>query len=220
MTSAMFADSIMGGWQAVKPHGLWGYTHFFFAWIDMTLTSSIGLSFAFIGLSDIGKLDEHSSTAWRIMISCYASLAAAWLWSLWTFWYWGFPILYLLVILVSCTFYLFCELYYLYKVNHQGLAWFLGTGASGFLGIYCLGFLPLRLCELLTPWWGNNEWWFFFSNAAVYSCYRYFIANRGSNIARLSSKRREELEMATLAVPVSSPSSAQVSLQPVFVPRS
>ena len=78
MTSAAFADSIMGGWAGVNVPGLFGALplpqlqiqlifspgvfKFFFAWMDMTLTSSIGVSLAFNGLSS----PFTSDLAWRL----------------------------------------------------------------------------------------------------------------------------------------------------------
>jgi len=218
MISAMFADSILGGWAGLGPgHGLYGSIKFLAAFLDMSLTSSIGLSFLFLGLSDLGVFDQDSPTARRVMFSCYAALWIAWLWTLWVNWYWGFPILYILVVVLSCFSYMICEFIYLYRVSSSGIAWIFATGSAGAVGLYCFGFYAAALCVFFTPWWGNNEWWFFFSNCAVYSLYRYFIANRGEQPASPRSASNEQ-ELRPIASS-SAPSTVPAALSPVFIPR-
>jgi len=210
MTSAMFADSLLGGWiNGQAPHGVLAWAKFLIAWVDVTLTSSIAVSFFFNGLSDLGKLNEDSKTARVVMFGTYVAIGIAWFYALWINWLWAFPILYLLLVFLACSGYVLCELIYLCRGNARGLGHLIAAGAFGLLGLLCLVMYPPKLCIVFTSWWGNSEWWFFFSNCAVWSVYQYFMANRTPT---RPSPRSDAPSGPT-------ESSAAVELEPIYAPR-
>jgi len=208
MTSAMFADSLLGGFMVEKPHDASSWAKFIFGWIDMTLTSSIAVSLAFNGLSDLGLLDEDSRKARSVMALTYATIGAAWLWALWTLWELSFFVLYVGIVILGCATFLIAELVYLCRASStsRGIAFLMACGMFGFAGLAMLFLYPPSLCVLLTPLFGNNEWWFLLANCAIWCLYRYYVMNRcpprrftpRSTMGRISAASASSVELEQL----------------------
>eukprot|EP01130_Rhizamoeba_saxonica_P001929 TRINITY_DN11749_c0_g1_i1.p1 TRINITY_DN11749_c0_g1~~TRINITY_DN11749_c0_g1_i1.p1 ORF type:complete len:288 (-),score=34.36 TRINITY_DN11749_c0_g1_i1:50-913(-) len=172
MTCAMMADSILTQTS--------GSAEFIFAIIDVTLTSSIAISFAFNGLIDVDILKEEKSTYIAMLVS-YSLTCAAWLYTFLAGWYMGFYYLYVVVIAVACTAYLLCETYYLFvKGHHAGLGWLVVGAAWGGVGLYTAIYWSPYLCTLFTPWFNGEFWWFIGSDISMYTIYRFWLENRQS----------------------------------------
>lgn len=111
------------------------FIHLFFGVLDVGLTSCIGLSFTFNALVDWRIIDEESRKTKMVLIcvlrtlifECmffsYLTIFIAWLFTFLYDWQNGFMILYVFLILTSCTFYVGAEIALIvHTANTTGLS--------------------------------------------------------------------------------------------------
>eukprot|EP01104_Vermistella_antarctica_P017497 TRINITY_DN6202_c0_g1_i1.p1 TRINITY_DN6202_c0_g1~~TRINITY_DN6202_c0_g1_i1.p1 ORF type:complete len:305 (+),score=48.46 TRINITY_DN6202_c0_g1_i1:141-1055(+) len=161
--------------------------------LDVGLTSSIGLSFGFNALIDLGILKETKAT-FAVMITSYVGLCALWYYTFIEM-YAGnagmksFMILYFGVVGVSCAFYMVAQIIILCRNHFRGIGWLLFGGAMGFFGILSV-FLPeiqLWFCEVLSPYFNGDFIWFLLSDFAMWGLYRYFITRAAADQVQRSA---------------------------------
>lgn len=148
--------------------------------IDVGLTSSIGMSFLFNGLIDLGILRETSYFTIFSMLATYFGLFVAWIYSFEYNWTQGFLYLYLGTVLFGCGTYCVTELIVLFKSKRfQGTQWLFGGGIAGFVGVLCITKWSAWLCQNWSPLLSGDFMWFLLSDVAMWCLYKYFVINKG-----------------------------------------
>jgi len=190
MPDAAYTDC----WLSANPGNI--YWDYFCAILDVGLTSSIGLSFFFSGLVDVGLLNENIKT-YTLMGFSYATIFAAWTWS---FYYQNyldqaFMYLYVYLIGISCGIYCITEtIHIISSKSIVGLGWVAVAGAAGAIGLAAIDFpqFDYWLCKNLGCHFAGDFIWFLLSDVAMYCCFKYFMARVDirrdmyqKNIARL-----------------------------------
>jgi len=181
MPDAMLTDCLL-------PH--WGnpddWPHFLIAVLDVGLTSSIGLSFGFLGLIDLGIISENSTGTIVTMVCSYLFFFGAWSYVIQNQMWSAFVILYVYVIGFSCALYCVAELIFLIKSKTtQGLIWIIIGGFAGAIGlgaIYFQGF-DYWLCKHFGCYFGGDFLWFVLSDISMYCIYKWFMTRKNGNNA-------------------------------------
>jgi hypothetical protein len=154
----------------------------FSAIVDAGLSSSIGLSFGFNALFDMGVMQPGIRSS-LIMLGSYAMIIAAWLYTALNGTRNAFVILYDGIIAVSCGLYCVITLIRIIKSKGLGLKWLLYGGFFGFVGLASVYFPSARnfWCIVFTPWFGAEFWWYVLSDLSMYCLYRYYMASHQTN---------------------------------------
>jgi len=177
MTFAMFVNCFF--WNSQQ----WPRMSMFTGLSDVTLTSSIGLSFSFNGLVDVGWINENSFATKLAMFLSYTALFSGWMYTFLDNWANGFYVLYLGVITVSCGLYSITEIMYILRQQtHNGLWWLVSGAASGGVGISALYLAianPTFFCFHFPKFMDESFWWFLFSDVSMYCLYKYYMVNKG-----------------------------------------
>jgi len=97
MTFAMLADCLVS-WD--------GLFRLVLEFIDVTLTSSVALSFAFNGLVDVGWIDENYKTM-TVMFVAYLGTSVPYLYAYFTNWGTAYNYIYFCSVGISCGLYVF-----------------------------------------------------------------------------------------------------------------
>jgi len=190
MFGTMMSDAAYNDcWISVNP-GTNPNFDLFIGLLDVGLTSSIGLSFFWNGLIDIGALNENWKTFTAMFVS-YASLFAGWYYVIVNQDWDGFLYLYVYVIGISCGIYCILETIHIIKSKSAaGLGW-VGvagvTGAVGLGGIYFPSF-DYWLCTTFGCHFAGDFVWFLLTDVAMFSCYKYFMARATLNQSSPPSK--------------------------------
>lgn len=178
MSDAFFNDSILSvnGTQS-------DLLHFVFMIIDVGLTSTIGMTFAFNGLIDVGLISESTTT-----FTVWGFLSGL-LFGLWTYviqaqYYEGFMYLYVYVIGFSCGLYCILEVYYLIKNrSSRALVWVAASCLTGGFGLASITDqnIAIWFCHNFGCFFGGEFMWFLLSDIAMYCCFRYYMSRVTSN---------------------------------------
>eukprot|EP01119_Soliformovum_irregulare_P006469 TRINITY_DN184_c0_g1_i2.p1 TRINITY_DN184_c0_g1~~TRINITY_DN184_c0_g1_i2.p1 ORF type:complete len:282 (-),score=15.07 TRINITY_DN184_c0_g1_i2:562-1407(-) len=178
MTDAMFNDCFLA--RHGNQHD---WVHFMFMLVDLGLTSSVGLSFAWNGLVDIGWINENSRKTQVGMLVSYLGLFGSWAYAIDTS-RWG-AFLYLYIGVVGLSGLIYCVTEITFKIRSRswdGMGWVLVaflTGAIGLAGVAVPSF-DLLLCHTFGCHFGGNFLWFVLTDVAMWSCYKFYMATLSS----------------------------------------
>jgi len=173
MSDAAFVDCIMSA------HGnQTDLVHIIFAVIDVGLTSSIGMSFFWDGLVDVGILSENI-TLYSMMFLSYVAIFSAWFYTIINEWWQGFIYFYVYLIFFCCGIYCITELIHLIQSRSAtGLGWVFVAGVSGGIGLTAVydANWDYWLCHNLGCHFSGDFIWFLLSDIAMWCCYKYYMA--------------------------------------------
>lgn len=155
------------------------FVHFYYAIIDVGLTSTIGFMFMIDGLLDAGVLKPKSPVTWSILATGAIAIFVGWYFALVSSSTLGFFIMYMVVVAIGCGTWVFVQLYLVIRDRDwSSLKWFFLAGSNGGLGFYTLMSSRAQrwLCETYGCHWGTNFIWFLMTDTAMYFIYRYYKA--------------------------------------------
>jgi len=155
-------------------------------YIDVALTSTVGLFWSFNGLVDVGLLKENSPPLYLLMVSSCGSLFYAWYGFIFQHKYQnkGFLILYFGPIFVSALIYGLAQLWRFFRGERSGWYYFVVAELAALIGVVTVftnGFLCSYLGPILSPWFNSDFWWFLLSDISMYAYYCYFISRKSVN---------------------------------------
>jgi len=187
MSDAAFADTIL---PLNENTDSWSY--WICMMVDLTLTSSVGLSFFWNGLVDVGILNEDNSSTLAAMLLSYIGIFLGWVYvSYYQLWLTGFPYLYIDLIAVSCGTYLLTETIHVIRTKDTaGLGWVALAGLSGLVGLASIAVpsLDVWCCHTFGCFYSGNFWWFLLTDVAMYSMWRYYAA-------RIEIRRKMKIQL-------------------------
>jgi len=154
------------------------FIHQFFMIMDVGLTSTIGMTFGFNGLIDIGVITEGIATftVWGFLAGLIFGL---WFYTIEAMDYQGFMYLYVYVIGFACGLYCICEVIYLVKNRStKGFVWVFVAGLTGGFGLLCVvdSSISYWFCHTFGCYFGGEFMWFVLSDVAMYANYKYFMS--------------------------------------------
>jgi len=147
--------------------------------IDAGLTSSIGASFIFLGLIDVGVIGQNSKATITAMLLTYLAIFIAWIYAIIVQWELSFLILYGGIVAFGGAVYLITESIFLIKRGSTtGLVWVLVAGLSGFIGLVAVmdPTVDIWLCHTFGCHFSGHFVWFVLSDVSVWALYKYYIA--------------------------------------------
>jgi len=153
--------------------------HLVFGVIDAGLTSSIGASFIFLGLIDVGVIGQSSKFTITAMFLTYLAIFAAWICAVVIQWQAAWLILYGGIVALGGGVYLITESIFLFRRGSTtGLGWVLVAGLSGFFGLIAVMVpsIDSLLCHKFGCHFAGDFVWFVLSDVAVWALYKYYIA--------------------------------------------
>jgi len=172
MTDAMFVHCFVAGEDTWLAYVL--------GLIDVGLTSSIGLSFLFNGLVDVGLMQGNTFPSFMVMFGSYGLIFGAWIYALQYHVRNGFLVLYLGVILVGCGTYCVTQLYSLVKSGRwEGSGWLGVAGAAGGVGVLAI-FVNTWLCTNVSPYLSGEFVWFLLSDVAMWGILNYYLNHQAA----------------------------------------
>ncbi len=145
-----------------------------FWFVDAAATSTVALTFGFIGLLDVGVLKDDNSFLGYLFLADLPVVAG---------WYYAFFVqynpavqdlafkwLYVVLILVTCGFFGIVQLYFIVKGRFVGgLVPLLVACSAGYVGIR-----TMQLCSWPDVRFSGEVWWFLLSDISMYFLYVYF----------------------------------------------
>lgn len=182
MTDAMFVHCFLTGQKTLLSYlvGL----------IDVGLTSSIGLSFLYNGLVDVGVMKENTLSSFVVMFGSYALIFCAWVYEFQHSIRDGFLILYLGIIMVGCGSYCITQVYSLYKMGRwEGSGWLGVAGLAGGVGVAAI-FTNTWLCTNVSPYLSGEFVWFLLSDVAMWGILNYFLNHQ---VALTPTKEKDQV---------------------------
>lgn len=151
---------------------------------DVGLTSSIGYSFMIDGLVDAGILHQNKKSTYWILGGGMAAIFSGWIYTFITQWKYGFTIMYLGVVAITCGSWVVIQIALMViSKNCKGLKYFFLAAFTGGFGFCSLMNAKLNawMCETFTCYFGSEFIWFFVTDTAIYFIYLFYKERHGLN---------------------------------------